>query len=154
MFSLFRKKKRSFQLNDTVSKCVKKLLIYRMKNDDILRDQIIENVADIESVEDTVGSLSSEQLSTTTEFYIVYLIAIYADLLLKAGNQFSYKDIVYTIDQNLPKPKGHIPVQMWSPENYPEYIKYRLTIDYSNSAYPMFLIDNMFEEIFSCLSNK
>lgn len=154
MVSLFRKPKRLFEVSDAIFNCVKMLLVYRMKNDKISQAQLIANGGDPEFLEEVLDTLSQDQLSSTKEYYIIYLIAIFITLQRKAGKQFSYKDIVYTIDQKLPKPQGHMPVEMWAPDNYPEYIKFRLTIDFDDSLYPNFVIDDLYEEIYSYLSEN
>ena len=151
MFSFLKKPKKLYEVSDSITDCTKKLLIYRMKKDSIIRDKLIANGGNPEAVEETIDALNPKELSSTTEYYIVYLIAIFIKLQRKSEGQYSYQDIVYTIDQRLPKPKGHIPVQMWSPKDYSEYVKYRLTIDFGDSLYPRFVIDDLFKDIYSDL---
>lgn len=154
MISFFRKPKRLFQVSDAIFHCVKMLLLYRMKNHEISQAQLIANGADPDFFEEVLDTLNQDQLSSSKEYYIIYLIAVFITLQRKAGKQFSYKDIVYTVDQKLPKPEGHIPVEMWAPDNYPEYIKFRLTIDFDDSLYPNFVIDDLYEGIFLYLSEN
>lgn len=65
---------------------------------------------------------------------IVMLLAMYARISVRTPG-YSYRDILYNMDQILPKRRGHIPVEMWSPENVFEYIGYRLTIDRPGELY-------------------
>lgn len=154
MFSLFRKPKRLFEVSDAIFHCVKMMLVYRIKNDKVFQAQLIANGGHPEFIEKAFSSLSQDDLSSTKEYYIIYLIAIFITLQREAGKQFSYKDVVYNIDQKLPKPHGHRPVEKWAPKNYPEYIMFRLTIDFDDPQYPNFVMDDLYEEIYSYLSEN
>jgi hypothetical protein len=152
MISLFRKPKRLFEVSDAIFYCVKMMLVYRAKKDKAFRAELMTNGGHPEFFEEALNALSQDQLASTKEYYIIYLIVIFIRMQRKAGKQFSYKDIVYTIDQRLPKRRGHIPVEMWAPKNYSEYIMYRLTVDFEDRMYPAFIIDNLYDEIYSYLN--
>ena len=54
----------------------------------------------------------------------------------------------------MPKPKGYIPVEMWAPKNFADYILYRLSIDYDLPyPYPSFVIDDKLDEIIAILDS-
>jgi hypothetical protein len=151
LFSLLKKPKRLIETDKIISSCIRKLIIHRLENDPHTKSELISRGGEPELNKEIVETLSSETLSSTMEYYIIYLIAVFVRLNKMSGKNYSYKDIVYTIDQQLPKPSGHIPVEMWSPENYSEYIKFRLTIDFDGSSYPMFVIDDLYEDTYATL---
>gem|GEM_PF-3972852 len=157
MFSLFRKKtKRLFEVSNAICACVRMLLVYRIKNDNFYRAQLQVGGIDPgdEDFEKDLDMLSPEQLSSSEEYYIIYLIVLFITLERKAGERFSYQDIVYTIDQQLPKPQGYVPVEKWAPENYAKYIKFRLAIDCPDAHYPNFAVDDLYEKAYSYLSDN
>ena len=149
-----RKKKTRFVVTQPIYECIIKLIVYRMKNDPIARAEFIANGGNIEKIHESIDPLSIEFCKKTTECYIVNLVANYCNLKRLAGENYGYKDIVYTIDQNLPKPKGYIPVEKWAPENFAEYIIYRLSIDLDLAyPYPPFVIDDKLDEIIATLDS-
>ena len=155
MFSWIKKSKNSSDGSNAIFHCVKMLLIYRLKRDKVFQSKLIANNGHPEIFEVALNNISQHDLSSTAEYYVVYLIAIFITIQrIHAGKQCSLKDIIYTIDQNLPKPRGYVPVEMWSPANYSEYIMFRLSIDMEEKLYPKFVIDDLYEKICSHLKER
>ena len=151
MFSFFRRKTKEFKLNEAICNCIRSLIVYRMRKDKAYQTELIAKGIHIEYADEIVSSFSAQQLKATAEYYIVYLIALYCDLESRAGQKYNYEDILYTIDQAFPKPKGYIPVQLWSPPSLSDYILYRISIDL-HLSYPPFVVDDNIERLKSFLS--
>lgn len=88
-------------------------------------------------------------LKNTVEYHIVYIVTGYSRLLTKAGDRYTWKDVLYTIDVDLPKPRGHIPVHMWAPDGLYEYLAYRVSIDFSGELYPFHIKEGTIRELIS-----
>ncbi len=151
MFSFFRRKPKEFLITKPISNCIRSLLAYRIRKDTVFRSELIANGVHLEHSDDIVTNFSIEQLRNTPECYIVYLIAQYCNLERLADDNYNYKDVLYTIDQGLPKPKGYLPVELWSPHSLLDYILYRIHIDY-DPHYPSFVIRDKLDETKSFLT--
>lgn len=154
MLSLFGGPKRLYKVSDAIFHCVKMLMVYRMKNDEAFKSQLIASGGNPKYIENAVDKVSEKNLSLSKEYYIIFLIAMFITLQRKDGKQFSFTDIVNKIDVELPTPSGYIPIETWMPKNYREYVAYRLKIDFASQPYPNFVIDDLYDEIYSYLSEN
>ena len=117
---------------------IRNLFSWHLKNDIALRTSMQVNNSDLDVMQDADHIASECSLDTLAQFadhHIVMLLAMYARMSVITPG-FNYRDILYNMDQLLPKHRGHIPVEMWSPENVFDYIGYRLTLDRPGELYP------------------
>jgi len=117
---------------------IRNLFYWRLQNDIPLRTSMQISNLGLDIMQDADHIASACPLDTLTKFadyHIVMLLAMYARISVNTPG-FSYRDVLYNMDQLLPKRRGHIPVEMWSPKNVFEYIGYRLTIDCPGELYP------------------
>ena len=154
MLSFFGGPKRLYKVSDAIFHCVKMLMVYRMKNDEAFKSQLIANGGNLKYIENAVDNVSEKDLSLSKEYYIIFLMAMFITLQRKDGKQSSFKDIIYEIDVELPTPNNYIPIETWMPKNSREYVAYRLKIDFASQPYPIFVIDDLYDEIYSYLSDN
>jgi hypothetical protein len=154
MIPFFSRPKRLYQVSDAIFHCVKMLIVYRMKNDEAFKSQLIANGGNPKYIESEVDKVSEKNLSLSIEYYIIFLMAMFITLQRKDGKRSSFKDIVCKIDKELPTPSEYIPIETWMLKNYREYVAYRLKIDFVGRPYPNFVIDDLYDEIYSYLSEN
>lgn len=118
---------------------IRNLFYWRLQNDIALRTSMQVSNPGLDVMQDADHIASACPLNTLADFadhHIVMLLAMYARMSVNTPG-FNYRDILYNMDQLLPKRRGYIPVEMWSPENVFDYIGYRLTIDRPGELYPI-----------------
>lgn len=129
------------------------LFTYRLDNDHVLKAKLLAEGVDLEDGTQDPYKMARvapmHVLKNTVEYHIVYIVAHYSRLLAKAGNKYTWKDVLYTIDVALPKPRGHIPVHMWAPDGLYEYLEYRVSIDFPGELYPFHIMEGTIRELIS-----
>lgn len=125
-------------VTEKIQSLIRNLFYWRLQNDIWLKTSIQVNNHGLDVKQDAYHTASVcplETLAKFADYHIIILLAIYARMSVNTPG-FNYRDILYNMDQLLPKPRGHIPVEMWSPDNVFKYIAYRLTIDRPEEPYP------------------
>ena len=129
------------------------LFAYRLDNDHVLKAKLLAEGVDLEDGTQDPYEMARiapmHVLKKTVEYHIVYIVAYYSRLLAKAGNKYTWKDVLYTIDVDLPKPRGHISVHMWAPDGLYEYLAYRVSIDFPGELYPFHIMEGTIRELVS-----
>jgi len=129
------------------------LFAYRLDNDHVLKTKLLAEGVDLEDGTQDPYEMARvapmHVLKNTVEYHIVYIITHYSRLLAKAGNKYTWKDVLHTIDVDLPKPRGHIPVHMWAPDGLYEYLAYRVSIDFPGELYPFHIMEGTIRELIS-----
>jgi hypothetical protein len=143
-------------ITEDIDRLVRALFFWRLQNDYPLWALISASSPDLNRDADAEGIAAGcdrETLYKMPEFRIVCLLAMYARARVRMPETFTYRDILYNLDQIGPKRAGHIPVETWGPKDIFEYVAYAIKLEQPDDTFPFFKANDVLKAILEELMN-